>query len=397
MAKVYVDAIKYVICATIDVAGLVEKPDVIGALFGQTEGLLGEELDLRELQQSGRIGRIEVNLQPKGGRGVGTIEIPSSLDIVETSIIAAAIETVDRVGPYEAKIVVDKIADVRAEKRERIIARAKELARTALVTELPERREIADLVRSEVRAAELTMYGPERIPAGPAVEESAELILVEGRADVLNLLRCGIPNVIALGGATAAQIPRTIIELCKRKEVTLFIDGDRGGEMIAKEVMSTCDIDHIARAAPGKEVEELTRKEIIKALRAKIPIEQERKRREEAKIEEAIERRIEPELKESPRLVRGIPEQLVADLAELEGTLAARLYDRSMTMIKEIPVRDLLAEITPTKEIAAVAMDGIITQRLVDVCEEKGITYIVGMKIGNIFRKPAQLTIWAKE
>ena len=46
--------------ANFEIEGVVEKPDVIGAVFGQTEGLFGPELELRELQKSGRIGRIEI-------------------------------------------------------------------------------------------------------------------------------------------------------------------------------------------------------------------------------------------------------------------------------------------------------------------------------------------------
>ena len=92
MAKVSPVSIKYMIHASFKAEGPLEKPDVIGAIFGQTEGLLGSELEMRELQKEGKIGRIEVNITPKGGKSIGNIEIPSSLDIVETSILAAAIE-----------------------------------------------------------------------------------------------------------------------------------------------------------------------------------------------------------------------------------------------------------------------------------------------------------------
>ena len=97
MGKTYIDTLKYVIYANVKINGLVEKPDVVGAIFGQTEGLLGEELDLRELQKNGRIGRIHVNLEEKKGMTTGEIRVPSSLDMVETCIIAGALETVDRV------------------------------------------------------------------------------------------------------------------------------------------------------------------------------------------------------------------------------------------------------------------------------------------------------------
>ncbi|MFN3910130.1 MAG: DNA primase DnaG [Candidatus Anstonellaceae archaeon] len=271
MAKTYIDTVKYIVHAYCEIDGLVEKPDVVGAIFGQTEGLIGDELDLRELQKNGRIGRIVVELTPKGGKSVGSIKIPSSLDMVETSILAASLETVDRVGPCEAKIKVEKIEDTRNLKRNTIVERAKELLKTVLAEEIPESREISEQVRAEVKTAELSYYGPEKLPAGPNIEQRDNIIIVEGRADVLNLLKNDISNVIGIGGA---NVSKTIIDLTKEKEVTVFLDGDRGGDIILAELSRIGDIDYVARAPAGKEVEELTRKEIIKCLRAKVPFEQ---------------------------------------------------------------------------------------------------------------------------
>lgn len=272
MAKTYIDTVKYLIYTNVEIAGVVEKPDVVGAIFGQTEGLLGDELDLRDLQKNGRIGRIEVDLSAVEGRTSGVIKIPSSLDMVETCIIAAALETVDRVGPCEARLKITKVEDTRNMKRKVLVDRAKYLLKSLLRTEIPESKEISDMVRDEVKTAEVVEYGPERLSAGPAVEKSNEVIFVEGRADVINLLKNDITNVVAIGGA---KVPRTIVELSKRKEVTVFLDGDRGGDIILNELsQNNADIDFISRAPAGIEVEELTRKEIIKYLRNKVPFEQ---------------------------------------------------------------------------------------------------------------------------
>ena len=273
MAKTYIDTVKYLVYANVDIGGLVEKPDVVGAIFGQTEGLLGDELDLRDLQKNGRIGRIEVDLSGKEGRTVGVIKIPSSLDMVETCIIAAALETVDRVGPCEANIKINKVEDTRNVKRKILLERAKGLLRTLINTELPESKEISDMVREEVKTAEIVEYGYEKLPAGPNVNRSNEVILVEGRADVINLLKNDITNVIAINGA---KVPPTIVKLSKEKELTVFLDGDRGGDIILNElIQGGVEIDFIARAPTGKEVEELTRKEIIKCVRNRLPFEQE--------------------------------------------------------------------------------------------------------------------------
>lgn len=271
MGKTYIDTVKYLVYANVDIGGLVEKPDVVGAIFGQTEGLLGDELDLRELQKNGRIGRIEVDLSPRGGRAVGKIKLPSSLDMVETCILASALETVDRVGPCDAKIFIEKIEDTRNVKRKVLVDRAKSLLKNMLTNEIPESREISDQVRAEVKVAEIAEYGAEKLPCGPGIDKVDSIIVVEGRADVINLLKNDIANVVAVGGANVAQ---SVSKLCREKEVTVFLDGDRGGDIILNELARISDIDFVARAPPGKEVEELTRKELIKCLRSKVPFEQ---------------------------------------------------------------------------------------------------------------------------
>ncbi len=273
MAKTYIDVVKYMVTCRFEISGLVEKPDIIGAVFGQTEGLLGGALDLRELQKSGKIGRIEIEAATTQNKTYGKLYLPSSLGRVETCILAAAIESVDRVGPFDTSLKVEKIEDTRDEKRKKVINRAKELLKTLINTEIPDSKELSELVEVDVKASAIGTYGPENLPAGPDIASSNEIVLVEGRADVINLLKNDITNCIAIGGATGS-IPKTITELTKSKDTTLFVDGDRGGDMIIRGILSACDIDYIAKAPSGREVEELTRKDIIKSLRSRMPIEQ---------------------------------------------------------------------------------------------------------------------------
>jgi DNA primase len=273
MAKTYIDIVKYMIEARFDISGSVEKPDIIGAIFGQTEGLLGEDLDLRELQKNGKIGRIEIESGSSNNKTYGKLMLPSSLGRVETCIIAAAIESVDRVGPFETVFKVDKVEDTRNEKRSKVIKRAKELVKDLLNNVIPDSKEISELVSSDVKSSTVVTYGPDNLPAGPEIAKSESVILVEGRADVINLLKSDIGNCVAVGGATG-KIPKTITDLCAQKEITVFLDGDHGGDMILKSLSNVAEIDYVARAPDGKEVEELTRKEIIKALRSKVPYEQ---------------------------------------------------------------------------------------------------------------------------
>jgi len=262
---------KYIIKARIMADGVVEKPDVVGAIFGQTEGLLGEELDLRDLQKTGRMGRIEVDVNSKKGKSEGTIIMPSSLDQVETSILAAALETIDRVGPCKAQIIVSDIEDVRVAKKTRIIERAKELLKNMSRTQRDTELDISDEVRQSVQVEDIVSFGPDKCPAGPNVASSDSIIVVEGRSDVLNLLRYGIKNAIAVEGT---NVPQTIKNLSKERSVIAFVDGDRGGELILRELLQVAELDFIAMAPRNREVEELTQKQIMKALRNKIPLNQ---------------------------------------------------------------------------------------------------------------------------
>ncbi|HIP25604.1 MAG TPA: DNA primase [Archaeoglobus profundus] len=368
--KAPIDTTKYLIHAEIVADGVVEKPDVVGAIFGQTEGLLGDDLDLRELQKTGRIGRIEVKIESKGGKSYGEIKIPSSLDKVETAILAAALETIERVGPCSAKIRVIKIEDVRASKRKKIVERAKEILRELFEEPEIESEKIVEIVREAVRAEEIIEYGEDKLPAGPAIDESDAIIIVEGRADVLNLLKHGIKNVIAVEGT---NIPKTIIELCKKKTVTAFLDGDRGGDLILKELLQVADIDYVARAPEGKGVEDLTHKEIIKALRNKIPVEQ---------LQVA-----KPKKEDIMSIFKKHKE-------EIEGKLIARLLDKNFEVIKEVPVRDLVRILkTENTKTSSIVFDGVITQRLIDVAAKKDISYLVGVRLGNVVKIPTSVKI----
>lgn len=396
------DTTKYLIHAEIVAEGVVERPDVVGAIFGQTEGLLGDDLDLRELQKTGRIGRIEVKIESKGGKSFGEIKVPSSLDKIETAILAAALETIERVGPCAAKIKVIKIEDVRASKRKKIVERAKDILRELFEEPEIESEKIADLVRQAIRTEEIIEYGEDRLPAGPAIDESDAIIVVEGRADVLNLLKHGIKNVIAVEGT---NIPKTIVELSKRKTVTAFLDGDRGGDLILKELLQVADIDYVARAPEGKGVEDLTQKEIVKSLRNKIPVEQvhvlkhkeEKKEVKETKVEKEKSEEKKAEEKQEPeeRVDRkNIAAILRKHKEEVEGNLKARLLDSNYEVVKEVPVRDLV-KLLKSNNVKAqgIVFDGVITQRVVDLAAKRNISLLVGVRMGSVVKVPSNVSI----
>lgn len=414
---------KYIIQANINASGIVDRPDVVGAIFGQTEGLLGDDLDLRELQKTGRVGRIRVSINSKSGKSFGSISIPSSLDKIETAVLAASLETIDRVGPCEAKINVSKIEDVRSSKRAYVVDRAKEILKEMMDREVPETQELTEEVKQAVRVKQITKYGADNLPAGPNIDDSDAIIVCEGRADVLNLLKYGIKNAIAVEGTS---IPDTIVKLSKEKTVTAFIDGDRGGELILRELMELGEIDNLARAPPGKEVEDLTRKEVFKSLRNKVSAEQalneifERSEttptmpivesspvdatQEQTQLSprplgpksgNTIKKPIRPEPREQTVEAKDDDElqQFKAIIEKLPGTLDAYVLDRDRNVKMKVSVRDLVDAMKYTDDVDAVVFDGVITQRLVDIAGERNVRYLVGVKTGNITKKPLHLKV----
>jgi len=377
---------KYIIEASFSIKGVVEKSDIVGAVFGQTEGLL-LDLDLRDLQKSGRIGRIEVDNTSKEGVSEGKIKVPSSLTRKETALLAATIETVSRVGPCEAEITLLEIRDVRQTKRKKIIERAAELMKEWDQKSL-ESSEIEEKMDTDIKLGEIISWGPEKLPAGPDVDSNPELIIVEGRADVLNLLRIGVKNTIAVQGT---QVPKSIIQLTKKKEpVIAFLDGDRGGTIILNELLQVAKIDFIARAPDGFEVEELTRKLLVKSLQAKKP----------AKMYEATPEKPSKGYKgKEGGLLRTLDNLKVKDNSAILEAIKNITPGQSIGLNKkgeklfEMSVGELFGSITDKKGTQFLIIDGILSARLLSLAQKMKIKFIACKNKEEELRIPSSISI----
>jgi DNA primase len=401
MGKISPVASKYIVHANIDIEGVVDRPDVIGAIFGQTEGLLGADLELRELQKSGRIGRIEVNTETRSGKTKGTIIIPSSLDKAETSIVGAALEIIQRIGPCNAKLEVFNIEDVRISKRSMVVERAKALLKRMMENTMPDSQELADQVTASVRVMEIVEYGKDRLPAGPAIEESDEIIIVEGRADVLNLLKHGFKNAVAINGTS---VPPSIVELCSKKVATVFVDGDRGGNLIIKEITSIADIDFVTKAPDGKEVEELAKKEIHKAIRSRIsgeqakleisrvpertsmeivrrPFHHDRERSRNQPFQRPMQRHSSHPMQNVRRQQITVEEKskFKSLLEDLIGTRGAEILDSKLAVMGKVPISELQTALKSISNAYAVVFDGSIEREMAKAAENSNIKFLIGM------------------
>ena len=378
---------KYNIEAKFKIKGVVEKSDIVGAIFGQTEGLL-LDLDLRDLQKSGRIGRIEVENESKEGISEGIIKIPSSLTRKETALLAATVETVSRVGPCEAEIQLIEIRDVREAKRKQIIERAAELLKEWDQKSL-ESSEIEEQIDTDIKLGEIISWGPEALPAGPNIDSSSELIIVEGRADVLNLLRIGVKNTVAVQGT---QVPKSIISLTKKKEsVIAFLDGDRGGTIILNELLQVAKLDYVARAPEGYEVEELTRKQMIKSLQNKKPVRTTHERK-------VIMRKGQTG-KES-HLQKLLKKLKVKNYAIIEESFKkiepghSIGFNKSLEKLFEIPVGEIFEKIKDFKGTQFLIIDGILTKRLLSLLLKLKFKFIACKNKEEDLRIPEQIIVF---
>jgi DNA primase len=376
--------VKYLVRLRFEVDGVVERADVIGAIFGQTEGLFGPEMNLNELQKSWKVGRIEINLESKNDKTRGEVIVPMSTDVGTAALIAAAVESVDKVGPCSARFTMEAIEDVRATKRKQIVDRAKLIVREWSSKTSSEGENVLKDVTESTKRARVINYGLENLPAGPGVYSSELVYLVEGRADVVLFLRAGIENVVALEGTS---VPDSIIELGKKKRLIAVLDGDRGGDLIEKELGQVVRVEKVIRAPTGKEVEDLTPIDVINMLKAE-------------KLETAptasrrgrpAERAPEPPAPEEPE------EPVVLKTRELypslNGTLEAVLLDKGLQEVGRFPISELVQKMESSNGAQFLVFDGIVTQRLVESATKVGVKGIIGHRTGELSNIPDDVRI----
>lgn len=391
---------KYLIHLTLQAEGVVDNPDVVGAIFGQTEGLLGEDLDLRDLQRTGRVGRIDVQITTKRGETKGEILISSSLDRAETALLASSLETIDRVGPCAAHVKVDRIEDIRVTKRRWIVERAKELLLEDFDEGTINSDDLLDEVREAIRIEKLELLGEEKVHAGPNVITSDAIIIVEGRADVINLLRYGIKNAVAVEGT---NVPRIIVDLCAQKTATTLLDGDRGGELILRELLQIAEIDFVATCPRGKSVEEMSRKEIVKALRNKVP------------VEVAVSHIVDERSAEQDPSARGVsgegrpsqqqrnarkegrqkpPSTLGEHMTQVRDQRIARFLSPDNTVLLESDATDLEGALkTLNGDIEGIVVDRVVDQKLLDQIHGKNLEFVAARDFKGIIKRPLSVRL----
>jgi DNA primase len=347
-------------------------------------------LDLRELQKTGRIGRIEIDLHSKNDRTHGAITIPTSLDRVSTALIAASVESINRVGPCSARVILERIEDIREARRKIIIDRAKEILHKWNIESMPSVDEVYKEISDTMKVGKVEKYGPEDLPAGPGLEGSKEIFVVEGRADIINLMRCGIFNTVALEGA---KVPDSIRKITKERIATALLDGDRGGDLIQKELLQVTNVKFVGRAPRGKEIEECNCKEVHEAIESKLSV---------AELKEGAGKQQQAPAPQPPapkkvavpeRPKIEVPDTVIQAAKALVGTLEAVLLNDKLELIERLPVSQLAEKLQQIADVNTVVFDGIITQRIVDIAGEKAIKRIVASRVSEAVKPAATVEL----
>ena len=240
---------------------------------------------------------------------------------------------------------------------------------------MPSVDEVYKEISDTMKVGKVEKYGSEDLPAGPGLFEAKEIIVVEGRADIINLMRCGIFNTVALEGA---KVPDSIKKITKEKLATALLDGDRGGDLILKELMQVTNVKFVGRAPRGKEIEECNCKEIAEAIENKLPIAEAAGLSKPAPVPKKVPERVKVE----------VPDTISQAAKALVGTLEAVLLNDKLELIERLPVSQLAEKLSQVTGVDTVVFDGIITQRIVDISADKNIKRIVASRISETV-KPA--------
>jgi len=334
-------------------------------------------------------------LHSKNDRTNGNITIPTSLDRVSTALIAASVESINRVGPCSAKVNLERIEDIREARRKLIIDRAKEILHRWNIESMPSVDEVYKEISDTMKVGKVEKYGPEDLPAGPGLEGSRDIYVVEGRADIINLMRCGIFNTVALEGA---KVPDSIKKITKERNATALLDGDRGGDLIQKELLQVTNVKFVGRAPRGKEIEECNCKEINEAIEGKVPVSELQGKptpqiqpKKTPPPQQQLQVQVPPPapvIPERQKVKVEVPDTIIQAAKALIGTLEAVLLSDKLELIERLPVSQLAEKLQQITGVDTIVFDGIITQRIVDIAGDKSIKRIVASRVSEAV-KPA--------
>jgi DNA primase len=307
---------------------------------------------------------------------VGAVTIPNNLDQPTAALLAATLESIERVGPYDSKFKLVEVEDVREERRKKVLERARDIMQRWSASQRSEVIQMLNQVSEVSEVGKIVSLAPD-VEGGPEAEASDTLFIVEGRADLTALLKAGIKNVIATNGV---NIPQYVVNLTSgKREVTVLADGDRVGDMIVKELLRRgAKIDYVSKAPQGREVEDMKPIEILDLINRRVNV------KTYLASGYAVSKQV-------------VPERLLNKIRELrervKETFTAILVDSEGEVIEEIPVNQLFDRLNELDNVEGIVFDGIVSQRLLDLASSKDVKIIVGERISSIEKMPVNMIV----
>jgi len=243
------DNYKYVIEAGFNINKKFTKSEILSIILTETEGLIDKNLN--DLIKERKVGEIYVEIDKSGVSGI--IKIPTNLTQVETSLIAASLETINQIN-----INVKSIVDLREEKKNYISERARKFLDSFKSTNKE------DLLNKFERANSFQKFRhTKRYSNLIGNLDKDEVIIVKKKEDFRNLVSKGFDNVIELG--PKIYVPFKIYLKLRSKILIVLVNfNDR---KYLNKLRKILDIDYFSFSK--KDVLLLSRKEIKQLIEEK--------------------------------------------------------------------------------------------------------------------------------
>ncbi|MFW9867903.1 MAG: hypothetical protein ACFFEN_17550, partial [Candidatus Thorarchaeota archaeon] len=162
-------------------------------------------------------------------------------------------------------------------------------------------------------------------------------------------------------------IPKSVIDLAQNKKtVTCFLDGDRGGTIILNELIQLIKLDYVARAPDGFEVEELTRKQMIKALQNKRLTKQLKDSKKDKTDEKKYESK-EVSVQKYLKKLKSKDQSIIIEAINTIQTGYSIGFNKSLEKLFDMPVGEIFEKIRNYKDTQYLIIDGVLTKRLLSL------------------------------
>ncbi|RJU94688.1 MAG: hypothetical protein DWC00_06290, partial [Candidatus Poseidoniales archaeon] len=189
-----------------------------------------------------------------------------------------------------------------------------------------------------------------------------------------------------------------------KQSVTLAIDGDRGGEMLFRQLHAILRVDYVAQAPTGQEWELLPQKTITKSLSMKVEV---------AKFAKIMAKEDKEDKKKHGGSDKGdwvgeMPEVFETEVApaeiqEMFDHLDALGKNKALFVLadgsvgEEMGAAGIAKTASATEGVKVLIINGPVNERIQEIASEASIDTVIGTKPGKGFSKDGAAKSWFSE